>query len=173
MASSSAHDFFFQEANTLSFVHSLISRAWRHLDVTHVPLVNQVRDLFFIKSQKWFFSLHNSVFSWLLGCEGSGAIFHGLRRPACHQALLTRLKLCEKCGSNSCVRVFFIPWGHVNIHDHIWVFVTSMGSPDLNARFWLVETISAALWLVRTFVATMTTLILHCKVVLVYNVKND
>ena len=39
-----------------------MSRAWRHLDVTHVPLVNQVRDLFFIKSQKNGFSLYNSVF---------------------------------------------------------------------------------------------------------------
>ena len=62
MASSSAYDFFFQESNTISFVQLLISRAWRHLDVTHVPLVNQVRDLFFIKSQKMIFSLHNSVF---------------------------------------------------------------------------------------------------------------
>ena len=71
-------------------------------------------------------------------------------RPACHQALLTRLKLCEQCGSNSCVRVFFIPWGHVDNHAHIWAFVTSMGSHGLNARFWLVETIFAALWLVAT-----------------------
>ena len=96
------------------------------------------------------FDLHRVCFSWLLGCEGSGATFHGLRRPACHQALFS-LKLCKECGSNSCVRVFLIPWGHVNNHDHIWAFVTSMGSPDLNARFWLVDKISAALWLVRTY----------------------
>ena len=75
-------------------------------------------------------------FSWLLVCEGSGA--------------LLSIKLCEECGSNPCVCVFFIPWGHVNKHAHIWAVVTSMGSPDLNARFWLVETIFAALWLVRT-----------------------
>ena len=49
--------------------------------------------------------------------------------PACCQALLSRLslKLCEKCGSNSCVRVFFIPWGHVNFHDHIWALWRQMG----------------------------------------------
>ena len=170
--------------------------AWRHLDVTHVPLVIQVRDLFFIKSQKkWFFHSTTVCFSWLLGdARGLGLLFvvcacavglrgnrltgmrgtwgvvwrsahvptipfTWLRRanalgPTAHasnyQALLS-IKLCEQCGSNSCVRVFFIPWGHVNNHDHIWAVVTSMGSPDLNARFWLVETISAALWLVRTY----------------------
>ena len=30
------------------------------------------------------------------------------------------LKLCEQCGSNSCVRVFFTPWGHVNFDAQIW-----------------------------------------------------
>ena len=140
------------------------------------------------------FDLHIVCFSWLLGCEGSGAIFRGLRMrsrstrkwahrnagdlgsrlavcacaydpihvtaqgkrlgPNCACVQLpgsTRsLKLCEKCGSNPCVRVFFIPWGHVDNHDHIWAFVTSMGSHGLNARFWLVDKIFAALWLVRT-----------------------
>ena len=56
-------------------------------------------------------------------------------RPACQPGSTRSLKLCEQCGSNSCVRVFIIPWGHVDNHDHIWAFVTSMGSPDLNARF--------------------------------------
>ena len=192
MASSSAHDFFFQEANTISFVHSLISRAWRHLGVTHVPLVIQAL-LAMCWLKKVDFDLHIVCFSWLLGCEGSGAIFVvcacavGLRgnrltgmrgtwgvvwrsahvptipftwlrrakawAPTAHasnyQALLS-IKLCEQCGSNSCVRVFFIPWGHVDNHDHIWAVVTSMGSHGLYARFWLVEKISAALWLVAT-----------------------
>ena len=40
MASSRAHDYFLQEANTISHVHFLMSRAWCHLDVTYVPLVN-------------------------------------------------------------------------------------------------------------------------------------
>ena len=74
MASSSAHDFFFQEANTISFVHSLISRAWRHLGVTHVPLVIQAL-LAMCWLKKVDFDLHIVCFSWLLGCEGSGAIF--------------------------------------------------------------------------------------------------
>ena len=57
-----------------------MSRAWRHLDVTHVPLVIQVRDLFFIKSQKMiFFTLKQCVFLDFRGCEGSGACFERLR----------------------------------------------------------------------------------------------
>ena len=80
MASSLAHDSLLQEANTISYVHLLMSRAWRHLDVTHVPLVIQVRDLFFIKSQKMiFFTLKQCVFLDFRGCEGSGACFERLR----------------------------------------------------------------------------------------------
>ena len=76
MASSSAHDFFLQEANTISYVHLLMSRAWRHLDVTHVPLVNQVRDLFFIKSQKMiFFTLQLCVFLDFWDARGLGLLF--------------------------------------------------------------------------------------------------
>ena len=37
-------------------------------------------------------------------------------RPACTQGFTRSLKLCEKCRFNSCVRVFFIPWGHVEKH---------------------------------------------------------
>ena len=36
------------------------------------------------------------------------------------------IKLCQECGFNSCVRVFFIPWGHVSNHAQIWAFVTSI-----------------------------------------------
>ena len=39
---------------------------------------------------------------------------------------LFSLKLCQECGFNSCVRVFFIPWGHVSNHAQIWAFVTSI-----------------------------------------------
>ena len=35
--------------------------------------------------------------------------------------------LCEKCGFNPCVRVFFIPWGHVVFHDHIWALWRQFG----------------------------------------------
>ena len=81
MTSSLAHDSLLQEANTISYVHLLMSRAWRHLDVTHVPLVIQVRDLFFIKSQKnyFFFKLKQCVFLDFRWCEGSGACFEHLR----------------------------------------------------------------------------------------------
>ena len=197
MASSSAHDFFFQEANTISFVHSLISRAWRHLGVTHVPLVIQalLAMCWLKKKKKLILTSIECVFLdfWdarglgllfvvcacavvlrgnrLTGMRGTWGVvwrsahvptipFTWLRRanalgPTAHasnyQALLTRLRLCQECRFNYCVRVFLIPWGHVDNHNHIWAFVTSMGSPDLNARFWLVETIFAALWLVNTY----------------------
>ena len=52
---------------------------------------------------------------------------------------------------NLCVCVFDSPWGHVNNHAHIWALVTSMGSPDINARFWLAVEKIAALWLVGTY----------------------
>ena len=190
MASSSAHDFFFQEANTLYFVHSLISRAWRHLGVTHVPLVIQAL-LAMCWLKKWMLISIECVFLDFWDARGLGLLFvvcacavglrgNGLpgmrgtwgdnwrsahvptipftwlRRanalgPTAHasnyQALLS-LKLCKECGFNSCVRVFIIPWGHVNNHDHIWAFVTSIWSHGRNARFWLVEKIFAALWLV-------------------------
>ena len=50
-------------------------------------------------------------------------------RPACYQALLEicSLKLCEKCGSNYCVSVFFFPWGHVNSYDHILALTRQIG----------------------------------------------
>ena len=82
-------------------------------------------------------------FTWLRRANALGPTTHASN----YQALLST-KLCKECGFNPCVRVFFILWGHVNNHDHIWAFVTSMGSHGLNARFWLVETKSAALWLV-------------------------
>ena len=82
-----------------------------------------------------FFTPQLCVFLDFWDARGLGLLFMVCDVPLVIQALLTRLKLCEKCGSNSCVRVFFIPWGHVNNHDHIWAVVTSMGSPDLNARF--------------------------------------
>ena len=47
-------------------------------------------------------------------------------RPACTQGFTRLLKLCQVCRFNSCVRVFFIPWGHVSNHAHIWAFVTSI-----------------------------------------------
>ena len=36
-----------------------------------------------------------------------------------YQALFS-LKLCQACGFNSCVRVFFIPRGSREFYDHIW-----------------------------------------------------
>ena len=161
-----------------------MSRAWRHLDVTHVPLVIQVRDLFFIKSQKIFFTLKQCVFLDFRGCEGSGATFHGLRmrsrstRKCAHRNagdLGSSLAVCacvydpihvtaqgKSLGPN-CVQpprhyrglpmnaCVFYP---MRSREFSWPYMgiaTSFGSHDLYARFWLVEKIFAALWLVGTY----------------------
>ena len=42
------------------------------------------------------------------------------------------LKLCDVCGSTSCVRVLF-PMGSREQNDHIWELVTSIWSHGLNA----------------------------------------
>ena len=47
-------------------------------------------------------------------------------RPVCNQGFTRSLKLCQECRFNSCVRVFFIPWGHVSNHAQIWAYVTSI-----------------------------------------------
>ena len=186
MASSSAHDFFLQEANTISYVHLLMSRAWRHLDVTHVPLVIQVRDLFFIKSQKMIFFTLKQCFSWTSGdARGLGLLFmvcacaiglggnvligmRGTWGVVWQSAHVPTIPFTQTAQSKSlgphcaCVQ----PLHHyrglpMNAYVHYpmgsrgfsWPnigIVTSNGSPDLNARFWLVDKICAALWLVGT-----------------------
>ena len=74
MASSIAHDSFLQEANTISYVHPLMSRAWRHLDVTHVPLVTRFHSRCSLK--KVDFDLHIVCFSWTSGdARGLGLLF--------------------------------------------------------------------------------------------------
>ena len=72
MASSKAHDFFLQEANTISYVHLLMSRAWRHSGVTHVPLVTRLIRDSSIKTM-WIYLF--VCFFLTLGMRGSGAIF--------------------------------------------------------------------------------------------------
>ena len=162
MASSSAHDFFFQEANTISFVHSLISRAWRHLGVTHVPLVIQAL-LAMCWLKKWMLISIECVFLdfWdarglgllfvvcacavglrgnrLTGMRGTwGVVWRSAHVPTIPFTWLRRANALgptahasnhyvKKCGSNPCVRVFFIPWGHVNFHDHIWALWRQIG----------------------------------------------
>ena len=75
MASSLAHDSFLQEANTISYVDLLMSRAWRHLDVTHVPLVIRLHSRF-VDLKKVDFDLHTVCFSWTSGdARGLGLLF--------------------------------------------------------------------------------------------------
>ena len=60
------------------------------------------------------------------------------------------LKLCQVCGSNSCVCVFFSPWGHVNWmpkYGTLWRQFGHMGS--MLDSDWSTKNF-AALWLVST-----------------------
>ena len=60
-------------------------------------------------------------FTWLRRANAWTPTVHASN----YQALFS-IKPCEECRFNSCVRVFFIPWGHVSNHAHIWAFVTSI-----------------------------------------------
>ena len=60
-------------------------------------------------------------FTWLRKANAWAPTAHASN----YQALLS-LKLCQECGFNSCVCVFFIPWGHVGFYAQIWAFVTSI-----------------------------------------------
>ena len=79
-------------------------------------------------------------------------------RPACHQDFTRSLKLCEECRFNSCVRVFFIPWGHVNFYDHIWAFVTSISHMgEILDSDWSRQNLLRSDWLLPS-VACITTI---------------
>ena len=158
--------------------------AWRHLDVTHVPLVTRLYSRCSLKKKKVDSDLHTvRFFMDFWGCEGSGATFHGLRmrsrstRKCAHRNagdLGSSLAVCAcvydpihvtaqgksfgpNCAcvqpprhyrglpTNACV---LYPMGS---REFSWPYMgisTSFGSHDLYARFWLVEKIFAALWLV-------------------------
>ena len=162
MASSITHDFFLQEAHTIYYVYLLMFWAWRHSDVTHVPLVIQA-PIAMCLLKKWMLTSIQCVFLDFWDVRGLGLLFVvcacavGLRRnrltgmrgtwgvvwrsahvptipftwlrranaldPTAHasnyQALLS-IKLCKECGFNSCVRVFFIPMGHVDKTTRLW-----------------------------------------------------
>ena len=60
-------------------------------------------------------------FTWLRRANAWALTAHASN----YQALLS-IKLCKQCRFNSCVRVFFILWGHVSNHAQIWAFVTSI-----------------------------------------------
>ena len=79
-----------------------------------------------------------------------------------YQALFS-IKLCQECGFNSCVRVFFIPWGHVSNHAQIWAFVTSISHMgEMRDSDWSREILLRSDWLLPR-VALITTLFqLHC-----------
>ena len=159
--------------------------AWRHFDVTHVPLVTQA--LFAICWLKKVDSdLHTVCFSWTSGdVRGLGLLFHGLRmrsgsRRKCahrnagdlgsslavwacaydpihvtaqgkrlgpHCACVQSPRHYRGLPMNACV---LYPMGSREFSCPYMGIVTSNESPDLYARFWLVEKIFATLWLVTT-----------------------
>ena len=55
------------------------------------------------------------------------------------------------------MRVFFIPWGHVDNHAHIWAFVTSISHMgEMRDSDWSRQILLRSDWLLPS-VATMTT----------------
>ena len=83
-------------------------------------------------------------------------------RPACTQVLRGSIKLCEECGSNACVCLFFTPWGHVNFYDHIWTLwrhISHVGS--MLRSDWLIPNFLRSDWL-QILVACNTTPMANC-----------
>ena len=71
------------------------------------------------------------------------------------------IKLCEECGSTSCVCVFFSPWGHVNWmpkYGHMKRHHGHMGSM-LDAD-WFPKILLRSDWLLR-LIASYTTAPIH------------
>ena len=66
-------------------------------------------------------------------------------RPACNQALRGSLKLCQECGFNSCVCVFFILWRSRGQKQWVVTSISHMGEmrdsdwsrPNLLRSDWL------------------------------------
>ena len=84
-------------------------------------------------------------------------------RPACTQGFTRSLKLCEECRFNSCVRVFFIPWGHVSNHAQIWAFVTSISHMgEMRDSDWSRPNLLRSDWLLPS-VALCTTHVIYTK----------
>ena len=72
---------------------------------------------------EWFGGLRMCLRSHSRDCAGPTLWFQLRMRPTIR---LFSIKLCQECRFNSCVCVFFIPWGHVSNHAQIWAFVTSI-----------------------------------------------
>ena len=94
-------------------------------------------------------------FTWLRRVNAWAPTAHASN----YQALLS-IKLCQECRFNSCVRVFFIPWGHVSNHAQIWAFVTSISHMgEMRDSDWSREILLRSDWsgprvaLYTTFVA--------------------
>ena len=125
MASSSAHDYFCQEAISFSLLCVLMQNHGR--DVTRSSHTSRlspgsIRDLLI---KNWFWHPY-SVFFLTFGKRGVWGLIWAFVLVT--RALLT-IKLCEECGSSPCVRVFLFPWGHV-------VFMTIYGPCDVTFVTW-------------------------------------
>ena len=67
-------------------------------------------------------------------------------RPACTQGFTRSLKLCQECGFNSCVRVFFIPMGSRGLKQWLWRHISHMG--EMRESDWSRENLLRSDWLV-------------------------
>ena len=82
------------------------------------------------------------------------------------------LKLCEQCGSNSCLCVFFFPWGHVNFHDQIWALPRHLGHVcQMLLSDWLIQNLLRSDWL-PPIVALLTTWASHICITDLLSVKD-
>ena len=74
--------------------------------------------------------------------------------PLVTRALRGSLKLCQECGSDSCVRVFFIPWGSRGQKRVKWRHKGHMG--EMRDSDWSRPNLLRSDWL-PTEVASLTT----------------
>ena len=135
--------------------------AWRHSDVTYVPLVTRLYSRCSLK--KVDFDLHTVCFSWtsgdarglgllfmvcacavglggnvLIGMRGTWGVvwrsahvltipFTWLRRAKALSPTAHASNHHATIGVFLWMRMFFIPWGHVKFHDHIWALWRQLG----------------------------------------------
>ena len=86
-----------------------------------------------------------------------------------YQALLS-IKLCEQCGSNSCVRVFFIPMGSRGQKQWVVTSISHMG--EMRDSDWSRPNLLRCDWL-PIIVAIMTTQLTWSKQKLVFNYQTS
>ena len=88
-------------------------------------------------------------------------------RPTCHQGSTRSIKLCKECGSDSCVRVFFILWGSRGQKQWVVTSISHMG--EMRDSDWSRPNLLRSDWL-PIIVASMTT---YTQAAIVNNTKRS